>query len=646
MEILSKKTVYFLWLILFPVLAFSQNPLIDSLQNRLQDTEGEEKIKTLIQLSYHHLRISIQKSLEYSQMAMDYSAETGNKRGIARASLMIGSGYNEKGEFTKAIEYQTRALEIFVELADTAAIGITHNNLGMNYQNLGQYDKAIEHYRNSYKIAKQLNNSTNLFYSLINIGIIYDEWKKFSLALEHYRNALAIAGEIQNRGFTGISMQNLGYVYLETEEYDSALFYFDKSLKISNEIGDNTGKFNTLINRGEVFIKVKEFSAAIDNFNQALSIAQEAGNNNNIILASLKLGEAYRLTNRIDEARTMLNDALNMSQKINDPKLIKDSWKELSAFYSSVGDYRMAYASHIEYTAIKDTLFNRESRHELSEMQTLFELDKKEREIEIQNLRIEKQRNRIYYILSVIVVLLVLSYLLFNRYKLKQKHFRIELEKKNIEIEQRLLRTQMNPHFIFNSLNSINSFISDNNSEMAQSFLSKFARLMRYILEHSRKTVVLLSDEINTLKLNLELEQLRFDNRFQFQIKVDDDIDPENTYIPPMLIQPFIENAILHGLAAKEGENGSLLIHLKSVGELMLCVIEDNGIGREKAAEIKKKSGKGNHKSLGMQVTKERLSILTEKYKQEITYKITDVKDADGNASGTKVELTIPCEVE
>ena len=217
--------------------------------------------------------------------------------------------------------------------------------------------------------------------------------------------------------------------------------------------------------------------------------------------------------------------------------------------------------------------------------------------------------------------LLVLAVLLFNRYKLKQKQVRIELEKKNIDIEQRLLRTQMNPHFIFNSLNSINSFITDNNSDSAQSFLSKFARLMRYILDNSRKSFVPVEDEIATLQLNMELEQLRFDNKFDFEIEVDEDIDPEFTYIPPMLIQPFVENAILHGLAGKK-ERGLIRVGFSANKELMHCFVEDNGIGREEAMEIKKKSGKATHRSLGMQVTKERLEILNEKTTEEVLFQI------------------------
>lgn len=622
-----------------------QSAMIDSLKSRLPYTNGEERIRTLILLSYHHLRISVEESFEYSELALDYSIETHNERGVARAYLMIGSAYNEKGAYSRAIRNQQEALKIFEKLQDTSAIGITFNNLGLNYHNLGKYDEAIKQYQNSYSIAKNSENDPDLFLSLINLGIVYDEWGKYDLALEHYRNAFAIANEINDDAYKGISLQNIGYVHFETQQYDSALFYFEQSLNISKDIGDKTGIFNTLVNTGEVFVELLNYNRAIENFSLALLNATESGNSNNIILASLKLGDAYRLNTQYAESLPLLQEALSQAQNNEDPKLIKDALMALSDFYFSTADYMHAYQRFKEYTTIKDTLFNRDSRHEISEMQTLYELDKKEAEIEIQHLRIEKQRNRIYFILLAIIVLVVIAYLVFNRYKLKQKHYRIELEKKNIDIEQRLLRTQMNPHFIFNSLNSINSFITDNNSDSAQSFLSKFASLMRYILDNSRKTMVPLEDEINTLQLNMELEQLRFDNKFDFKIQVDESFDPEFTFIPPMLIQPFIENAIIHGLAPKESD-GLLRVELNRNGELMHCKIEDNGVGRKKAMEIKARSGKAKHKSLGMQVTRERLEILNEKTQEEVSFQIIDLQDESGNSIGTRVDLRIPYEEE
>ena len=645
-----KKIIFIYYIIIFVSLSFtstikSQNVIIDSLKTRLPEVEGEDKIKTLILLSYNFIRISVEKSLEYSEQALTYSEETGNERGVARAYLMMGNGYNEKNNYTKALKYQQQALEIFDKIHDTAAIGVTYNNLGMNYHNLGQYKMAIEQYNNSYQIANRLKNKKNLYFSLNNIGIIYHDWAKFEMALEYYQNALKIAQETDNKSYIGISLQNIGVAYQKLGNYNKALEYLDRSLEVSNQIGDIKGKFNTFINTGDIFIKIQDNQKAIESFENALKTCKESGNKNNVALASLKLGEVFTKEKQYEKALPFLKEALKLAEEIEETKLIKDVHKALSDYYFEINDYKNAYSNYIKYSEIKDTIYNRDSRREITEMQTLYELDKKEKEIEIQDLKIERQQNRFYYIISALGLLLILAALLFNRYKLKQKHFRIELEKKNIDIEQRLLRTQMNPHFIFNSLNSINSFITDNNSDSAQSFLSKFARLMRYILENSRKTFVPVEDEINTLDLNMQLEQLRFDNKFDFEINVHEDIDQEYTFIPPMLIQPFIENAIIHGMAGKTGK-GQIKVGLKPEGSLMLCTIEDNGIGRKKAMEIKRKSGKKKHRSLGMKVTQERLDILNEKSKEKVYFEFVDLKDESGNPVGTKVVLKIPFEEE
>ncbi|MBM3434669.1 MAG: tetratricopeptide repeat protein [Bacteroidetes bacterium] len=622
-----------------------QTNVIDSLKDRLNVTDGEEKIRTLVGLSYNYLRISADTSLMFANRALEYSDETGNERGRARAFLMIGSSFSTLGDNTQAIKNHLTALGLFESLKDTAAIGISYNELGIDYHNAGKYSEAIDQYKNSLIIAERQANKDAIYYATNNIGTIYEDWGKYQLALEYYLACLNLAYELDDQSYIGISLQNAGVASQKLGKYTEALDFLEKSLEVSQRIGDRKGIFNTYINEGEIFLKLDEIQKAIENFELAMESAMESENKANIALADLKLGESYCLAGQHQRAEPYLRYALSLAKETGETNLIKDAHKALADYYVITGDYKKAYQSFVDYTTIRDTIYNRESRREITEMQTLYELDKKEKEIEIQDLKIGRQKAQFYYIISGVFVLVILALLLFNRYKLKQKHFRTELEKKNIDIEQRLLRTQMNPHFIFNSLNSINGYIALNDPDSAQSYLTKFARLMRYILENSRKAFVPVEDEVNTLKLNMELEQLRYDNRFGFEIKVDETIDTESTFIPPMLIQPFIENAIIHGLANKQA-GGKLFVEMKREGELIHCTIEDNGIGREKAMAIKEKSGKAKHRSLGMQVTKERLDILNEKSKEKIAFQISDLKDETGNAAGTKVDLKIPFEVE
>lgn len=217
----------------------------------------------------------------------------------------------------------------------------------------------------------------------------------------------------------------------------------------------------------------------------------------------------------------------------------------------------------------------------------------------------------------------------------------LKIEKEMFDLEQKALRLQMNPHFIFNSLNSIQSYIISNDSENAINYLAKFSQLMRLILSTSREAYIPLSQEISLLKHYLDLENMRFNNRFIYEIRVESGMDTEYMGIPPMIIQPYIENAIIHGFMNKKSGECRLLLHLWEEEDYILCVIEDNGIGREKAMEIKQKSGL-IQKSQGIIITKERLDILNKQLKNKISVEITDLKDEEGNALGTRVRLVIP----
>ena len=623
----------------------AQDQMIDSLRIQLSKTNGEEKIKTLIGLSYHNLRISTDTSLHYAQSAFEYSQATQNERGIARALLMIGNAYNVEGKNSLAIKNHKEALQIFNALQDTLAMGITHNNLGIDFHDLGQYQQAIDHYKAAINIAEKRSDTYSICNATNNIGVIYEDWDKPELALEFYGKALQLARDMNDHSYIGIALQNIGVANSKTGNFTKALDYFDQSLELSQQINDNKGICNTLLNKADVFIKLNDTTSAIESLQNALQLSGQTGNLLNEANASLKLGLIFLQKNELIQAEKQLKSTLSIARKLEDVNLEQEAYNALADYYRQSGDFERALKYYSDFTRLKDSVFNRDSRKELSEMETLYELDKKENEIEIQNLRIERQQAQFYYIFSGIVLLIILAYLIFNRYKLKQKQARSELERKNIEIEQRLLRTQMNPHFIFNSLNSINSFISDRKTENAQAFLSKFARLMRYILENSRKTFVPVEDEVNTLRLNLELEQLRFDHRFNFEIDVDDKIDMEFTYIPPMLIQPFVENAILHGVS-RMVKGGEINISIQQSGELMHCKISDNGIGREKAMERKQQTGPAKHRSMGMDVTRERLEILNEKTHEKVHFSITDLKDKSGNPTGTRVDLFIPFESE
>ncbi len=219
----------------------------------------------------------------------------------------------------------------------------------------------------------------------------------------------------------------------------------------------------------------------------------------------------------------------------------------------------------------------------------------------------------------------------------------LHTEKKMVEVEMQALRAQMNPHFIFNSLNSINRYIVKSDSATASLYLTRFAKLIRLILDNSNNKSITLSNEIQALSLYIEMESVRFEKKFTYNIHVDDSIDADSVYVPPLIIQPYAENAIWHGLLHKE-DAGHLNIEIsRKNGQMLQCIVEDDGVGREKARELKSKSV-SSKKSLGMKLTENRLGLLSKHAVTENLITIEDVKDVEGNASGTRVVLNIPVE--
>ncbi len=231
--------------------------------------------------------------------------------------------------------------------------------------------------------------------------------------------------------------------------------------------------------------------------------------------------------------------------------------------------------------------------------------------------------------------------------ELKIQH--LQSEKAQIEYQRNLgnyylmaLRYQMNPHFIFNCLNSIKLYTTENDTASALAYLTKFSKLIRLVMENSSKGKILLSSEIDMLRLYIDLEAMRFKEKLQYTIHIENDVEPDYTELPPLLLQPYIENAIWHGLMPKEeGGKIDITVAVNNDKSLLVVDITDDGIGREKSAELK--NGKSvKHKSYGMKVTSERIALINQVYKTGAEVKINDLTDANGNVAGTQVIIQIP----
>jgi hypothetical protein len=246
-----------------------------------------------------------------------------------------------------------------------------------------------------------------------------------------------------------------------------------------------------------------------------------------------------------------------------------------------------------------------------------------------------------YALVSVLVASIVWTLYKFRVGQIrKEEKLKTEFNKRLADVEMTALRAQMNPHFLFNCLNSINRFIVRNDAETASNYLTKFSRLIRLILQNSKSPTIALKSELEALKLYIDMEEMRFENRFDYHIHVDDTIEVEYVEVPPLLLQPYVENAIWHGLMHKEAK-GKLTIEITKEGNRLRCMIEDNGIGRQKAQQLKRKSATRN-KPMGMKITTDRLNL----YQKQTEVQVVDLLDLNGDPSGTRVILGMPYAIE
>ena len=260
----------------------------------------------------------------------------------------------------------------------------------------------------------------------------------------------------------------------------------------------------------------------------------------------------------------------------------------------------------------------------------------------------KEKHTQLYAFIAIIIMVCALILFFVHTAKLKRRKEQLqfqmmkaqevaELRQQKTELEMQALRAQMNPHFIFNCLSSINRFILKNETEAASNYLTKFSRLIRTVLINSKRPFISLEDELEMLCLYLDMEKLRFKDSFDYGIIFTNSIDSGNVFVPPMLLQPFAENAIWHGLMHKN-EKGHLEIELSTDEKVLICAITDNGIGRNRAAQIKTKSAE-KQKSMGLKITTERLAFLNKDQDKKTFFNIEDLMDIEGKSTGTRVIL-------
>jgi tetratricopeptide (TPR) repeat protein len=639
-------------------LSLAQETEFDSLSSALKNAPDDTtRLTILTDLAYKHFPYNDPvQGMKTAEEAIALARRLALPTKLAYAYRSKGINHWARSEYVAALEMYTRALEEYEGANATVGIADTYNNLGVVYYSLSNYKKALDFYLKALPLYEQ-SGDRKLANILTNIGIIHKNLSDPAKALEYYTRALQLYEAGGNSRGMANALANIGNAYDDLDSTAQALAFHRRALTINQAIGSMKGVANSLNSIGILYSQAAENTQALEFLQESLRLYEQLGEKNSMAVALMELSKLYRNapagfliergiqpSMRYASALAFTKRALQLATEIGALDRQRFAWEELSTIYEAQREYPKALEAFKKGVAFRDSIMNNESKSEIAVRTMQFEFEKKEallradhqkeQELAFEKLKQQRiQNNSVTGGAALLLIGGVTTFLLYKkRADAEQRRKEAELRALVTDTEMKALRAQMNPHFIFNSLNSISDYIAKHDTATADYYLTKFAGLMRLILENSEKREVSLTDDLKALELYMQLEAMRLNKKFVYDISVDESLDRENTLLPPLLLQPFVENSIWHGLANKQGE-GKILVQILKENGMILCTVEDNGVGRKMSGQIL--SDRTKH-SFGIKITKARIDILNQIKHANATVELFDL------AEGTRVEVKLP----
>lgn len=610
------------------------------LYESIQDQNGIASILTAFGITHSSLS-EYDQALFYYRKAADIYQKTGNERELITTLINSANVYSETGRYEEAISNFEEALYRSEATHDQEGVASVQSNMGVIYQAQGNYPMALESFNKSLDYRRKNNDSLSMAVMLYNIGDTYHLLKKTDKALESFQEALNLAQKNDYSSILTALNSSLGKVYAQRKEYEKALIFYKISNESSQKLGNIKQTAMSLVYIAEVYLALQRPIIARENFSQAIQIAKETGLRSIQANGLLGLAETYLDEKEYGKALPFSNQANLIGKDLELLEVQKNAAHQLSEIFENTGKYQKALAHYQIYKSLNDSLFNKENIERITQLEYEYKYKQALDSANIRELKLTRtvfdtsqdlaktRQNYLWAIIGILLISIALGTLIFIE-KLKNE----KSKTKNAIVEQKLLRSQMTPHFIFNSLSVLQGMILNKEEGKSVSYLSKFSKLLRIILENSRDKLVLLSKEIAAIENYLSLHNLE-DHQFDYSIYIAPSIDTQTLLIPPMLIQPFVENAIEHAFLGQCGKN-KIEISLHLDRKQLICTISDNGIGIDSQAENRSNA----KKSLATTITSERLKILSKDLQMKGGIRIAN--RSKFNEKGTLVTLTIP----
>ena len=607
----------------------------------------------LARLCYNLIQSEPDSARKYGEQALALAERIGQPRAIADAHNNLGWLETQQGHFNKAEEHFQKALVGFQRIGNPAFVSVTLSNMGWLADKQGDRVGALQRFHEALKEAETARDSTSTAILLYSIGTTYNRMKEFDRARDFMSRSLALEMQLGHPNKQANCLLGIGNAWRSQDRPKKALELYAQALALYRGIGDLQGVGMVEENSGDLFLE-SDPKKALTYYQRALDQYQALHSDADKAYILQRIGLAQQGMRNYSAAERSYGEGLLLARSTGSMDLLMDYELSLAELAVKQGNSDSALIHYQRHMAMKDSLQGETSQRELLRLRTLFETEKAEQENgllkaenEVRRANERRLKARSLGIAAMGTLLMVLLLVLWRNFRLRGKHTR-EVESFNVELaaqrdqvqhmndllELKVLRSQLNPHFIHNCQNSAIAMVKEERNVEALAYLQGLSKLMRLVLEHSVNDRISVEEEIAFLRLYLKLESLRLDDLI-YEVDADRELLDEEAEMPALLIQPFVENALWHGLAAKEGVR-DLTVRFSATATGLRCTVRDNGVGRNSDH-----SDPETHRSLGTELINERLQLLTHRLRQKGSFTIHDLKDALGNPAGTEVVIEV-----
>ncbi|HLS12765.1 MAG TPA: histidine kinase [Flavobacteriaceae bacterium] len=649
---------------------FAQNKKIDSLQQVIANTSVDSVIiSSTIRISreLHRQANHATQDIDIASEAVDLALESGDRLYHSRALDNLGLLYRFHQHYDIAVPLHKKAYELLIPLDGYAKDKmICANNTGVAARYMADYETAVTYYQIALKIAEETNSPLNIEIACNGLGNVYMNIPgQEDLGISYFERALRTAESAGNKRGIAMNYFSLINIYDLKEEHQKSREYLNKLAQLNHELNDQLGIGLTHKLFGVSYLNEGiELDLSKEYLEKSKQIFQTINNPLQVSDVNFNLAKLHHTLGDNPYAIQLLNDAMLTAKQLKNKGLIISISNLLFKIHKAEQDFEQALTNHMLWRDYQDSLNLQQQQLEVLALNNKYDFDKKESEIatlkkeqQINSVLLESQRNKLRSRSTILILIASLFATLFiiffqksqNRKMVKKSaDIQAKLEKERItqsfersllEAEVIAMQMKINPHFLFNSLNSIKLLIQQNKNPQAINYLVHLARFNRSLLELENLSTHSLSDEIYLAEQYLKLEKKRFEDDFVFRFEYQNIKEEElkDYCIPPLLLQPYIENAIWHGLLPSDKKSKEVVIAISKEKENILIKINDNGIGRQIKPLNDKKTGIGK----GMAITKKRISLFNKTNPALIKFKIIDQMCSSGNALGTSVHIEI-----